>query len=154
LLDTTRFVAGPISAVQARHGEHSGSHVWSIEVEFESTCLGHLTLMVPAAADFEEGIQLFGDGGSVQGRLHLPWYRKAGSLECFSARDGIYRRPLGADADTYKLQLEAFADAIRGGMQKGASAGDGVANLRALVAVSQSCQSGGWVRLADAGGGV
>jgi predicted dehydrogenase len=155
LFDTTRFLAGSISAVQARHKDRSGSHVWSIEVEFESACLGHLTLIVPAAADFEEGIQLFGEGGSVQGRLHLPWYRKAGSLECFSARDGVYRRPLGADADTYKLQLESFADAILAGTQpKGASACDGVANLRALVAVSRSCESGGWVRLADVSGGI
>ncbi len=120
-----------------------------------SGCFGNLTLIVPARGDFEEGFQLFGDFGSVQGKLNLPWYRKAGDIECFSARDSIYRRPLGADADTYKLQLEGFADTIlNAAAQQGATVSDGIENLRALVAVARSVETGRPIRLDEVSGHV
>jgi predicted dehydrogenase len=155
LFDTARFLAGPIAAIEARRRESAGSYSWSISVQFANGCLGHLTLLIPAAGDFEHGIQLFGEHGSLQGRMHLPWYRKAGNIECFSVREGAYQRLLGADADTYKLQLEAFAETILTGVsQRGASIADGVANMRALVAVSRSCESGRWVHLDEVSGRV
>jgi len=48
----------------------------------------------------------------VQGKVFLPWFHKASQVECFSNKDRLYRRPLGEDAYTYKLQIEGFADAI------------------------------------------
>ena len=155
LVDMAQFMAGSISAVCARWQESAAAHTWSVELEFDAGCLGHLTLIIPARSDFQTGVQLFGEGGSVQGRLYLPWYRKAGDIECFSNRDGLYRRPLGADADTYKLQLESFADVIlKGNPLWGASIDSGVENMRALVAIAKSCETGGWVRLADVSGGI
>jgi predicted dehydrogenase len=155
LFDTARFLGGAIDCVRARWQEAAGAHIWSIEAGFTSGCFGHLTLVVPAHSDFEEGVQVFGDGGSVQGRLYLPWYRKAGVIECFSARDGVYRRPLGADADTYRLQIEAFASVILdGARQHGASVEDGVANVRALAAVARSVETGRTIRLDDVTGAI
>lgn len=155
LLDSARFLGGNIAAVQARFQESSGSLVWSVEADYASGCFGHLTLIIPARGDFEEGFQIFGSGGSVQGRLNLPWYRKAGVIECFSAKDGVYRRPLGADADTYKLQIEGFAETVlRGVPQHGAASADGIANLRGLVAIARSAESGRRVRLDEVEGGV
>src|SRR5918992_4296465 len=73
------------------------------------------------------------------------------AVECFSVRNGQYRRVLGADAHVYRLQVEGFADAILAGApQLGADVDDGVAAVRALVAIARSVESGGWVRLADA----
>ncbi|HCC58333.1 MAG TPA: oxidoreductase [Solibacterales bacterium] len=155
LLDTAACLAGPIEAVQARRREALGGYLWSITIDFANGALGHANLIVPAAGDFEEGFQVFGEGGSVQGRLALPWYRKAGTVDCFSAREGIYRRPFGAEGDTYKLQLEAFADTIlHGAPQTGATVADGVANLRALVATARSVESRRVVALSDVSGTV
>jgi predicted dehydrogenase len=155
LFDTARFLAGPIVAVEARWKEEAGAHHWSVSLEFESGCLGTLAIAVPARADFQDGVHIFGEGGSVQGRLHLPWYRKAGDVECFSAKEGLFRRPLGADADTYKLQLESFASRIlEGAEQTGATIADGVENLRALVATARSVDTGAWKKLRDMVGSV
>lgn len=141
LLDTAACLGGPLAAVQARRRESLGGYLWSIAIDFANGALGHAHLIVPAAGDFEEGFRVFGEGGSVQGRLALPWYRKAGMVECFSARDATYTRPFAAEGDTYKLQLEAFADTIlHGAPQTGASVADGVANLRALVATARSVE--------------
>jgi len=85
----------------------------------------------------------------------LPWFHKASDVECFSADDQQYHRPLGADAYTYKLQIEGFADTIlKGAPMQGASLDDGTAAVRALVAIARSAERGQPIRLADAEGGV
>jgi predicted dehydrogenase len=155
LLDSARFLGGAISAVQARHKEVSGMFQWSISLEFENGCFGTATLIVPARSDFEEGFQSFGVDGSVQGRLHLPWYRKAGIVEAFSARTSTYTRPLGADADTYKLQIEAFAAGVlHQAPHQGATLRDGVSNLQALIAIARSAESGRRMETASVEGHV
>ena len=78
-----------------------------------------------------------------------------GGRGVFLTKDGLYHRPLGADAFTYKLQIESFADVIlHGKPQVGASAQDGLASVRAMVAVAQSVESGQTVTLNGAAGGL
>jgi predicted dehydrogenase len=62
---------------------------------------------------------------------------------------------LGEDAHTYKLQIEGFAATILDeAPQTGASLDDGLAAMQAMVAIARSCESGEYVRLGDARGGV
>jgi predicted dehydrogenase len=153
LLDSARYLGGEITSLAARLLARAGAFCWFIAVEFADGSLGHLDLQIPVRGDFEEGFQISGEGGSVQGRLPLSWYYKSGEVECFSVRDSQYRRPLGADAFSYKLQLEAFADTIlHGREQVGATAEDGLATARALAAISRSVATGGWVRLQNVQG--
>lgn len=148
LLDTARFLGGEITALRARHKESFGAHCWFIELDFANGALGHADLNVPLRGDFEEGFQIAGEFGSVRGRLPLPWYLKSGDVECFSAKDGLYRSPLGADAFTYKLQVESFADVIlHGKPQTGANARDGLASVQAMIAVAKSVETGEKVKL-------
>lgn len=155
LLDTARALGGDLAAVRARLRERSDSFAWFIDVEFADGALGHLDLVIPVRGDFEEGFQVFGEGGSVQGRLHLPWHHKAGWVEAFSEKGRTFTRPLGEDAYTYKLQIESFADVIfKGGTQEGAGIDDGVAAVRAMAAVARSVKTGRRVRLEDVRGGV
>jgi predicted dehydrogenase len=152
LLDTARFLAGPLVAVHARHHAHREMHGWSIQVEFASGALGNLSLISPRRGDFEEGFRVHGAHGSVCGQAPLPWFQRA-QVECF--KDGEYRRLLGEDGFTFKRQIEGFADVIlHGAPQLGATLDDGIAAVRALVAVSQSVAWGEPVRLADATGHV
>jgi predicted dehydrogenase len=155
LVDTARYLAGEITAVRARCLERLGSHCWFIEIDLASGALGHLELTIPLRGDFEEGFRIYGENGNVQGKLFLPWYHKASEVECFFEKDRQFRRPLGEDAYTYKLQIESFADTIlHGRPQRGADIEDGLAAMRTMVAIARSAESGQKISLAEVKGGV
>jgi predicted dehydrogenase len=155
LVDTARWLGGEIVGVRARMLERVGAFCWNVDVEFAHGALGHLDLTIPVRGDFEEGFHIQGEHGSVKGRAFLSWYHKAGEVECFSARDRQYRRPLGEDAHAYKLQLESFAETVLDGApQRGATIDDGVQAMRALVAIARSTETGNWVRLTEVKGAV
>ena len=155
LVDSARYLGGEIAAVRARLLERFGAYCWFVSVDFADGSLGHLDLTVAVRGDFEEGFQVHGEHGSVTGKVFLPWYHKASHVECFSVKDRQFHRPLGEDAFTYKLQIEGFAETIlHGAPMQGAGIDDGVAAVRAMVAIARSAQTGEAVRLADATGGV
>ena len=155
LVDTTRILGGEIVSVEARLLERFGAYCWFIGVEFADGSLGHIDLCIAVRGDFEEGFRIYGEHGSVTGHVYLPWFHKSSVVECFSTKDRQYRRPLGEDAYTYKLQLEAFADAILDGVpMQGAGIDDGVAAMRAMIAIARSAESGKRVNLADVTGAV
>jgi predicted dehydrogenase len=157
LVDTARFLGGEIVRVQARLVEKFGAYCWFVALEFADGSVGHLDLTIAVRMDWHEGFQVYGEFGSVLGKTYNPWYFRASEVECFSVRDGQYHRPLGEDAHFYKLQLEGFADTILYGRPlRGANVDEGLAAVRALVAIARSSESGSgeWVRLADVIGGV
>jgi len=155
LVDTARFLAGPILSVRARLLEKFGACSWFMELELTNGALGHLDLTIPIRGDFEEGFQIYGEFGSVKGLVYLPWFHKASHVECFSGKDGQFRRPLGEDAYTYKRQIEGFADTILHGVpQLGANIDDGLAAIRMLVAIARSAECGATVRLDEVTGAV
>ncbi len=155
LVDTARFLAGEIIGVRARLSERCNSFTWFIELELANGALGHLDLTIPVRGDFEEGFQIYGEHGSVKGQVFLPWYHKASVVECFSERERQFHRPLGEDAHTYKLQIEGFADTIlHGKPQHGANVDDGLAAMRALVAIARSVEKTETVRLENVSGTV
>jgi predicted dehydrogenase len=155
LLDSARYLGGEIEAVRARLLERFGAYCWFVSVDYADGSMGHLDLTIAVRGDFEEGFQIYGEHGSVKGLVFLPWFHKAANVECFSVKDRQFHRPLGEDAHTYKLQIEGFADTIlRGAPQQGADIDDGVAAVRAMVAVARSAESGERVALAGVTGGV
>ncbi len=147
LLDTARYFGGEIVAVQARLSKERGLYCWFVDVAFASGTLGHLDLTVAVRMDWHEGFQIYGQNGSVMGRTFNPWYYKSSEVDIFREKDGASYRPLGADGHFYRRQLEGFADAVNGGVQTGAGIADGVASVRAMLAVARSVREGGWVRL-------
>jgi predicted dehydrogenase len=155
LVDTARYLGGEIASLRARTLERKGAFCWFIETDFADRSLGHLELIIPVCGDYEERFHVICEHGNVNGRLHLPWYHKAGDVECFLKKDGAFHRPLGADAHTYKLQIEGFADSIlHGKPMHGATVDDGVAAVQAMVAIKQSAQTGQSVLLSDVKGSI
>ncbi|NUU60319.1 Gfo/Idh/MocA family protein [Paenibacillus agri] len=155
LLDTARYLGGELLAVQARHVQKYGAHCWFVAVEFAEGSMGHLDLTVAVRMDWHEGFQIYGEHGSVTGKTYNPWLFKSSDVEVFSARDGVTRRPLGADAHFYKLQTEGFADTILHGVPlQGADIQDGIAAMRGMAAIARSAQTGERILLADVTGGV
>jgi predicted dehydrogenase len=155
LIDTARYLAGDIASVHARLSDSKGMHCWFVDVNFASGALGHLDLTIAVRMDWHEGFQIYGKNGSVIAKTYNPWYYKSSDVEIFRESDGASHRVLGADSHFYRRQLEGFADVIlHGKPMTGANVNDGIASVRAMVAIARSAESGKEVALADVSGGV
>ncbi|QKK26290.1 Gfo/Idh/MocA family protein [Rhizobium hidalgonense] len=155
LIDTARYFAGDIVSVNARLSERAGIWCWFVDVEFASGTLGHLDLTVQVRMDWHEGFQIYGRNGSILGKTYNPWYYKTSEVDIFREADGATHRVLGADGHFYRRQVEGFARTILdGAVMEGADIDDGLASVRAMVAVARSAESGKAVALADVTGGV
>lgn len=153
LLDLARYYCGEITSLSARLNEKYGAYSWFVDVEFANGCMGHLDLTVAIRADWSEGLVLYGEHGTVSAKTYNPWYYKSSDVEIFHEKDATYRRPLGADGNFYRRQLEGFADVIlNGAAMRGADIHDGIASVRAMAAVAQSARTGKSVRLSDVSG--
>jgi predicted dehydrogenase len=155
LIDTARYLAGDITSVRARLSENKGLYCWFVDVNFASGALGHLDLTIAVRMDWHEGFQLYGKNGSIIAKTFNPWYYKSSEVDIFSEATGANTRVLGADGHFYRRQLEGFADVIlHGHKMTGADVEDGVASVRAMVAIARSVESGKEVALADVEGGL
>jgi predicted dehydrogenase len=155
LVDLARFLGGEIRGVRARLVEKFGAFCWFASVDFANGAVGHLDLTIAVRGDFEGGFRIYGEHGSVNARSFLPWFHKSAEVECFSTKDGRYHRPLGEDGYTYRRQIEGFADVILyDAPQHGANVDDGVASVRAMVALARSAETGETVRLDEVTGTV
>ena len=155
LVDTARYLAGPLVEVEARLAERFGSYCWFVDVGFESGALGHLDLTIPVRMDWHEGFEIYGQNGSVTAKTYNPWYYRSSDVEIFHEASATTTRVLGADGHFYRRQLEALADAILAGTPPtGATIEDGIASVRAMVAIAQSAATGRPVRLADVSGAL
>lgn len=155
LVDTARFLGGPIKNVRARFSRKFGAYCWFVEVEFVNGMMGHLDLTIGVRMDWHEGFQIYGEHGSVLGKSFNPWYYKSSEVECFYEKDQTYKRVLGSDAHFFKLQLEGFSDTILKKVpQHGANLDDGLASMKAMVAIRQSVENNELVDLENVRGAV
>ena len=155
LVDLARWLAGPIKSVQARALERFGAQCFFVDVEFENGTLGHLDLTFAVRMDWHEGFQIYGQHGSATAKIFNPWYYKSSEVDIFHESIGASTRVLGADGHFYRRQLEGFADVVLKGVpMNGASIIDGVASMRAMVAILHSAESGKPVALKDTSGAV
>ncbi|MGR3824951.1 MAG: Gfo/Idh/MocA family protein [Salipiger marinus] len=156
LVDTARFMCGEIIAVTARLLERAGMWCWFVETEFANGALGHLDLTVAVRMDWHEGFQMYGEHGSILAKTFNPWYFRSSEVQIFHEKDATTRMPLAADGHFFRRQLEGFADTIlQGAPMRGAGVEDGIASIRAMVAIASSVRQGGArVALADVTGAV
>ena len=155
LLDTARYLGGEIVEVQARLRQRYGAYCWFVDTSFASGALGHLDLTVAVRMDWHEGIQMYGEHGSILARIYNPWLYKTSDVDIFHESTGVTTRVLGADGHFYRRQLEAFAAVIlEGAPMTGADIYDGVASVRGMAAIAQSVRTGRPVKLADVSGSV
>jgi predicted dehydrogenase len=155
LVDTARYLAGDIAGVRARLSERAGIWCWFVDVDFASGALGHLDLTIAVRMDWHEGFQIYGKNGSIVGKTYNPWYFKTSEVDIFHEADGATRRVLGADGHFYRRQVESFADVIlKNAPMEGATIDDGIASVRAMVAIARSAESGDRVAPAEVSGGL
>lgn len=155
LVDLARFLAGDIESVEARFREAYGARCWFVTVDFASGAIGHLDLTVAVRMDWHEGFEVQGERGGILARTYNPWYFKSSDVEIFHESDATWRRPLAADGHFYRRQVEGFADAVLSGKPvRGATVEDGLASIRAMVAIAMSVREGRAVALAEAAGPI
>ncbi len=156
LFDTARFMLGDILSVEAKLVIKEKLYSWLIFCEFSSGAIGCLDLTVAIRAEWSEGFEIYGTGGTIRARTYNPWVKLSSEVECWKESTREVLKPYAADGDTYRRQMEAFADVVLfGAKQRGATAEDGIAALRALIATVESVHSGGKkVYLEDVKGGI
>jgi predicted dehydrogenase len=155
MLDTARYLGGPLEAIRARLSTKADMYCWFLEVAYANGCLGQLDLTVAVRMDWWEGFQVYGSEGSVIGKLFNPWHLRAAEVQAFSIKDDQYHQPIGEDAGVFRLQIEDLVNAATtGAAPRGATAEDGLASVRAMVALARSVTTGEWVKLDDVTGGL
>ncbi|MFN5061008.1 MAG: Gfo/Idh/MocA family protein [Chloroflexota bacterium] len=143
LVDTARYLCGPITHVQTHLRHQDDTWCWLSSVTFANGAIGQLDLTVTIRGDHHEGFHLYASEGSIIGKTYLPWYLKSSDVEVFTHSDQTYHRPLGADGHSYKRQIEGFVAAIRGEPQRGATITDGRAAVQVLSAMTLSAAHNG-----------
>ena len=154
LVDTARYMCGPIVRVQTQYRTVEGARCWYSAVTFADGTVGHLDLTVTIQGDHHEGFHLYSQHGSIQAKTYLPWFFKSSDVEVFTSTDAQYHRPLGADGHSYRRQIEGFCAAIRGNQGvRAATINDGVASLAVLTAMTRSAEANAaWVDVEQATG--
>lgn len=143
LLDTAFWLGGEIKSVKASLVEKFGAYSWFIDTQFENGANGHLDLSIAVRMDWHEGFHIYGEYGSVIGKVFNPWYYKSSEVECFSEKEGTYKRALGADGHFYRRQIEGFVDTIIGiKAQQGCNFQEGIHSIRAMIAIAHSVNTG------------
>ncbi|TIW39874.1 MAG: gfo/Idh/MocA family oxidoreductase, partial [Mesorhizobium sp.] len=73
----------------------------------------------------------------------------------FHEKDATSRKPLGADGHFFRRQLESLAETVLDGKpMRGANVEDGLASIRAMVAIARSVETGDRVEIASVTGAV
>lgn len=155
LIDTARFLAGPIGAVTAKLRQKFGAYCWFVDVEFLNGTLGHLDLTIKIRGDWHEGFQVYGENGTVFAKTPNPWFYQSSEVECYWESTQAYYRPLAADGFSYRLQLEHFADVILNGVDPlGTDLAEGMEITKAMMAIKRSIVEKRTVYLDQITGGV
>ena len=139
LIDTARFLAGPIGSISAKLRQKFEAYCWFVDVEFENGALGHLDLTIKIRGDWHEGFQVYGENGSVFAKTPNPWFYKSSEVECYLESEQRYIRPLAADGFSYRLQLEHFAEVILDKTEAyGTSLAEGLEITKTMIAIKRS----------------
>ncbi|MBV8416812.1 MAG: Gfo/Idh/MocA family oxidoreductase [Verrucomicrobia bacterium] len=170
LLDLAGYLVGPIERVRAIHRERDisqsatesriVSHVWHVDVTFVARrgeiegASGHFELVLPRHGEFAEGFKLETNLGRALVEYPYVWFQREERVEIYDAAAKVLFRPDSQDANTFRLQLESLADAILHGRPLvNANLEDGIAAVKAMVAIAHSARHGGdWVRVEDVEG--
>lgn len=147
LFDTLRFLAGDITAVTARVARQAAQFTWHGLAEFAGGGCGHFELTCKSCGDWWEQYTVYGDEGSVDVNVSLPFYHRPAQVRAFDSRTQQWSRPLGGHSNSYVNQLEAFAEAVLHDRPTSPDAADGLAVVRLLESVEASVREGSRVEV-------
>lgn len=130
-----------VSVVSRRLAVDSGlDDTTNVHLDFASGATGSLSTLMATAPFWR--LHVFGS----QGWLQMPDQNRLVS----AVVDGDGREQAFAPVDTLSAELDAFADAVRGGRDYPVSAAQALAGVAAMEAIGHSArQDGAWVDVAE-----
>ena len=143
LFDTARFLCGDIVEVSARLTEKFGAYSWFVDVTFAKRRGRPSRSDAKVRMDWHEGLQLYGEHGSIVAKTYNPWYFKSSEVDIFSEKDACYRRPWAQTATFTGGSLKALRFAILDNTPPHARcnySGD-IARSATMIATAQSAQT-------------
>ena len=134
----------PIIEVRARLLERFGAYCWFVEADFADGTLGHLDLTVAVRDGLARGVPALRRARQRRRARPTTPGTTAPATSTSSTRGRTSRRPLGADGHFYRRQLEGLRrrGAERRARCAGADVEDGLASVRAMVAIARSAEIG------------
>lgn len=145
IFDTVRLLLGEVASLVATHRQDDRDHVWQTLITTASGAIGTVTIAVDVPGVPTEGIEVFGARGWVRVDTHFPFYRRASTVQAYTA--GSVVEPSLTDGDAYERQVEAFAETIREGRPPVPDVRDGLAAVRLIEATATAVETGAEVKL-------
>ena len=126
------------------HGSQVGEDfTWHGVVGLPSGGVGSFEMTVDVHGDWSEGLELCGEHGFIRTTTFQPFWKRASEVEVYLEDENRSLSPHPADTNAFKLQLEAFAEAITAGGGESPSPADGVAVVRIIEAATRSAAADG-----------
>ncbi len=142
LIDTLRFLGGPIEAVSATVSSKCASDGTRGTSVYADGAVGTFQLTGALTMDWTEGLHVHGERGSIEARTGSPHWKSGAEVSLFDTANEEYRIPTTPDSDPYERQLEGFAGAILGSFDVSRSGHDGLHDRRVPAATSKSLGTG------------
>lgn len=143
LLDQLRYTMGEVARVQAALSVRDGTHSWHGLVRTHSGAIGNFELSVYVQSEWSEGLDAFGDQGSVSVRTPNPFFLRPSEVRAFDASSNQWRQPIFPSGDSYLRQLDAFARSVREEEPVCGDAEDGIRAQELIEAVASSVAENG-----------
>ena len=142
LVDTAQFLCGPIAAVRAQRAKSSARTAGSSASTSPTAARGISTSRSRCGWT---GTRASTSTASTVGRLQIgqPVVLPLGRRRMLLDQGRRYHRPLGADSQFFRRQIEGLADTVLTGARlQGAGVEDGLSAMRVLAAISRSSETG------------
>ena len=143
LFDGIHWLVGESADVQALHASRDGNDSWHGLLRLRVGGLGHFELTVYIQSEWSEGVDVFGEAGTVSIRSENPFVLRPSRVRVSVASSGETVEPTFPVGDPYLRQLDAFAESVAEDRPVRADIDDGIMALELIDAVRASAQSGG-----------
>ena len=140
VFDLIRHLGGELDWVSAHTATRSGDHTWHGTAGLHGGGgLASFEISASVHSEWAEGYDIYGELGHIRIRSPYAFTRLGSTVELYVEDERVAQRPHFGDTNPFKRQLEAFARAILEDRSTNPLPDDGVAALRVIEAVAQSC---------------
>lgn len=143
VFDGLRYLVGEVADVTARHVCSGADHTWHAIMGLASGALSDVEITANVHSEWSEGMDIYGELGSVHVRSYFPFALRASDVSVFDETSAVTTRPCFDDTNPYERQIESFVRAVRDGAPVHSSAQDGVEAVRLIEAVAASARDDG-----------